>query len=368
MPLSLDGTTGISASGNITAAFLFGNGSQLSGVDATQIVSGTSNVRVVSSGGNVTAGIGGTSNVMVIATTGVFVTGVASASGNITGANILTAGLISATGNITGGNVLGGANVNATTHTGTTVSVTGNITGGNILTGGLISATSTVTSAANVIGGNITTAGIVTATGNVVSGANLVLASNIIDTGALEIITGSNGNITLSPNGSGVIVANKDIRNGQANGVGNIGTTGAVFNTVFAKATSAQYADVAEKYVADRVYPAGTVLEIGGAAEVQETTTYASTRIAGVVSTNPALIMNSGERDTNAVEVALLGRVPCRVTGTIQRGDLITSSDRPGVATALRPGDYRPGCVIGKALEAHATASDGLIEVLVGRL
>ena len=65
----------------------------------------------------------------------------------------MTGGLISATGNITGGNVLGGANVNATTHTGTTVSVTANITGGNILTGGLISATG------NITGGNLTIAG-----------------------------------------------------------------------------------------------------------------------------------------------------------------------------------------------------------------
>jgi hypothetical protein len=291
----------ISATGNITGSYILGNGSQLTGIDATSIQSGTSNVRVVSSGGNVAAGIGGTSNVLVIASTGTFVTGIESVTGNITGANLNTAGVVSATGNVT-------------------------------------------------------------------TGANLVLASNIIDTGALEIITSSNGNITLSPNGSGLIVANKDIRNGQANGVGNIGTTGAVFNTIFAKATSAQYADVAEKYVADRVYPAGTVLEIGGAAEVEETTTYASTRIAGVVSTNPALIMNSGEQDTNAVEVALLGRVPCRVTGTIRRGDLMTSSDRPGVATALSSEDYKPGCVIGKALQGHAGDAEGVIEILVGRL
>lgn len=327
MPLSLDGTTGISASGNITAAFLFGNGSQLSGVDVTQITSGTSNVRVVSSGGNVTAGIGGTSNVLVIATTGVFVTGVASASGNIQGANLLTGGLISATGNITGGNVLGGANVNATTHTGTTVSVTGAVT------------------AASVVGG------VMTGTSVSVSGA--------VTGGA---ITGSSLNITTGTANVG------SITNANANGVGNIGNSTVYFNTVFAKATSAQYADVAEKYVADRVYPAGTVLEIGGAAEVQETTTYASTRIAGVVSTNPALIMNSGEQDTNAVEVALLGRVPCRVTGTIRRGDLMTSSDRPGVATALAVQDYQPGAVIGKALEGHLGDHEGMIEILVGRL
>lgn len=84
-----------------------------------------------------------------------------SVSGNVTGGNVLTAGLISATGNVTGGNILGGANVNATTHTGTTVSVTGNIDGGNLRTAGLVSATG------NVTGGNVLTAGLISATGNI---------------------------------------------------------------------------------------------------------------------------------------------------------------------------------------------------------
>jgi hypothetical protein len=117
----------ISATGNITGSYILGNGSQLTGIDATSIQNGTSNVRVVSSGGNVVVGVGGTSNVVVVASTGEYVTGVLSASGNVTGGNLVTGGLISATGNITGGNILGGANVNATTHTGTTVSVTANI-------------------------------------------------------------------------------------------------------------------------------------------------------------------------------------------------------------------------------------------------
>jgi hypothetical protein len=81
----------ISATGNITGAYILGNGSQLTGVDATQIINGTSNAKVVSSGGNIAVGIGGTSNVAVFATTGLFVTGAVSASGNITGLNINSA-------------------------------------------------------------------------------------------------------------------------------------------------------------------------------------------------------------------------------------------------------------------------------------
>ena len=126
----------ISATGNITGNYFLGNGSQLTGIDATSIQNGTSNVRVVSSGGNVAIGVGGTSNVAVYATTGEYVTG-----------------LISATGNITGGNILGGANVNATTHTGTTVSVTGNITGGNASIIGTTASTSKTTGALTVAGG-----------------------------------------------------------------------------------------------------------------------------------------------------------------------------------------------------------------------
>ena len=272
-------------------------------------------------------------------TNAVSTTGTVSATGNIQGSNLLTGGLISATGNVTSGNL------STTLVTATTLSATGNVQGGNLRTAGLISAT-----------GSITTAGDISITGNIVDGA------------ALTVTTSSNGNITLNPNGSGVVVFNKDLRNGQANGVGNIGTTGGFFNTVFAKATSAQYADVAEKYVADQSYPAGTVLEIGGSAEVRATTVYATTGIAGVVSSHPALIMNSGEVSENAVEVALLGRVPCRVTGTIRRGDLLVASSTSGVATALDPTQYQPGSVIGKALADYNDITEGMIEVLVGRL
>jgi len=115
----------VSGTGNITAGYFFGNGSQLTGVAGTY------------------------GNANVAANLAAFGSNPLSTTGNITGGNLLTGGLISATGNITGGNILGGANVNATTHTGTTVSVTGNITGGNLaITGN----TATVTSANYSIG------------------------------------------------------------------------------------------------------------------------------------------------------------------------------------------------------------------------
>jgi hypothetical protein len=89
--------------------------------------------------------------------------------------------------------------VTGATTLSSTLGVTGNVTGGNVLTGGLISATS------NVTGGNILTGGLLSATGNV-SGGNLIVTGNIVDTAALSILSGANGNITVSPNGTGVVI------------------------------------------------------------------------------------------------------------------------------------------------------------------
>jgi hypothetical protein len=108
---------------------------------------------VVSSTGNVTGG-----NIITAA----LVQGLTvSATGNVQGGNLRTAGLISATGNITGGNILGGANVNATTHTGTTASLSGNITGGNVLSSAVVSAVgnATILSGTAVPAGGTTGAG-----------------------------------------------------------------------------------------------------------------------------------------------------------------------------------------------------------------
>jgi hypothetical protein len=159
------------------------------------------------------------------------------------------------------------------------------------------------------------------------------------------------------------------ILNSGANGVGNIGTSTTFFNTVFAKATSAQYADLAEKYTADANYPPGTVVEFGGTNEVTITTVSHSVQAAGIVSTNPSYLMNSGLVGQNAIEVALVGRVPCQVVGTIVKGDRLVSSGLfPGVATVLDMSQYQPGCIIGKALEDYQSTEVGTIEVAVGRL
>jgi hypothetical protein len=209
--------------------------------------------------------------------------------------------------------------------------------------------------------------GNISATGNI-TGGNLILSGAIEDSAQLDIkTTASNGNIVLTPNGTGVIVAAKDIVNGQANGVGNIGSATTFFNTVFAKATSAQYADLAESYLADDVYVPGTVIDFGGNKEVTVSSTSHSTRVAGVVSTKPAYQMNSGLQGENVAVVALTGRVPCQVVGHISKGDRLVTSDIPGVATILDMNKYEPGSIIGKSLEDYSSANVGTITIVVGR-
>ena len=235
-----------------------------------------------------------------------------------------------------------------------------------IASGGNIRSNIAGSTVQTISSGLVEITGAVSATGNV-SGGNLNITGNIVDAGALSIITSSNGNITLAPNGTGVIVVNTDIRNGQANAVGNIGSSTGYFNTVFAKATSAQYADLAEMYVADDNYSPGTVVEFGGSAEITIASTDHSTRVAGVISTNPSYLMNATQTGDNVLAVALTGRVPCMVTGTIAKGDRLVASAIPGVATRLDPNKYEPACIIGKSLEDHSSAGIGRIEIAIGR-
>ena len=155
-----------------------------------------------------------------------------------------------------------------------------------------------------------------------------------------------------------------DVLNGQSDGTGNIGNSTVGFNTVHAKSTSAQYADVAERYTTDKTYEPGTVVVIGGDSEATECTKSNDHAVLGIISTDPAVKMN---QSIDGQDIALLGRVPCKVVGQVNRGDLLVTSATPGHAEA-RNGEYVPGSIIGKALEAKNTDDAGTIEVAVGRL
>ena len=348
----------VSATGNINANFFIGNGSQLSGLSASKIFNGTSEANIGASGGNANITIGGTSNVVVVATTGALVTGIVSASGNVTGGNINTAGqLVStiATGTaplaITSTTIVPNlyvARANVSDYDVVTTATTGTYYLGlwSAVTGNLTNSANTAFSVNAATGALQST--IMSATGNI-TGANLII----------------NGTAAA---GSGVLIVSGNIQTSTANATANIGNASNYFNRLFAQSTTALYADLAEVYRSDAQYPPGTVLVFGGSQEVTMSTVGHDNKIAGIVSTHPAHVMNSGLQSEFTVEVGLIGRVPCRVIGPIEAGDRVVSSNRAGVAERLDMSKYQPGVIIGKALESYSSTDVGTIEVVVGRL
>ena len=128
----------------------------------------------------------------------------------------------------------------------------------------------------------------------------------------------------------------------------------------------ATFADLAEWYAADAEYEAGTVVVFGGDEEITITNVKGDHRIAGVVSTDPAYLMNAGIECEHKTALALQGRVPCKVIGKVAKGDMLVTSAIPGYAIVNNtPG---VGTVIGKAVGVKETPDHGTVEVLVGRV
>jgi hypothetical protein len=200
----------------------------------------------------------------------------------------------------------------------------------------------------------------------------------IVNTGAAQIqelasgdnlnLTGSSISAVASITASGQITVNSGanvtaIANGASSGVGNIGASGAGFNTVFAKSTSAQYADLAENYSADTEYQPGTVVVFGGSSEITISNISHDTRVAGVISTQPAYLMNAG---SDGLPVALTGRVPCQVQGPVAKGDRLVNISA-GIAGRFDPALGELGCVLGKSLQDITNDQVVLIEIAVGK-
>ena len=154
------------------------------------------------------------------------------------------------------------------------------------------------------------------------------------------------------------------IVNGAGNAVGNIGSSSTYFNQVFAQATTALYADLAEVYSADAEYAPGTVVSFGGDQEVTKSTTPGDTRVAGVISENPSYLMNSGLQAEHRAAVALTGRVPTLVIGPVAKGDMMVSAGNGWAQACVTPA---MGTVIGKAL-TNFNGDSGIIEIVVGRM
>ena len=208
-------------------------------------------------------------------------------------------------------------------------------------------------------GTNLSVGGDATITGNLTVNGNMTFADQATDNMTI------NGGLSFGANGrleSGFLPDN--------NGTLSLGSNSLRFNTVFATvfngtATQAQYADLAENYLGDAAYEPGTVLVFGGEAEVTTTNTKADHRVAGVVTTNPAHLMNADLEGEHVIGVALTGRVPCKVIGKVQKGDLLIASAVEGYA--MVDNDPKPGRIIGKALENKQDANKGVVEIVVGR-
>jgi len=284
--LTPNGTGQVVTSGNITAAYFHGNGSQLTGIDATGIQNGTSNVRIPVADGNIELNVDGalTANVTdtgLVMTLGnldlgnVIATGTSVVTGNITGGNLNTGGVVAATGNVAGGNLTSAGVVEVTGNviggnlrSAGLVLVTGNVTGGNLTTGGVVAATG------NVSGGNLTTAGAAAVTGNItagnVDGGNLVQATYFTGTlidGTSNITVTNNGNVTLVAEGNASMAITDTGANivgtVNANGVATLGSVVTAQVTGAASGNLTLTAGSADDYV--EIRPTGTgQVHVGG--------------------------------------------------------------------------------------------------------
>jgi len=353
------------------------------------LANGTSNVSIPTVNSNINLTAAGNTT-MTVTGTGANITGTANISGNANVGNIGGTGAVfttlggtlttAAQPNITSVGTLTSLGVNGTVtavaFTANTGVFTGNGNGLSSLVGANV--TGTVANATYALSaGSATTAGTVTTnaqpnitsvgtltslavTGNItngnITGGNLVSANYFTGT----LTTAAQPNITSVGNLTGLTLSNAAIISVGSNT--NVGTFTGNFSLSAGSRLNATYADLAEYYEADNEYEPGTVLEFGGHKEVTLAESL-TPRVAGVVSTNPAYVMNSTCEGEHIVAIALQGRVPCKVRGPIRKGDMLVSAGggfaRPSTIPLM-------GTVIGKSLENFE--GEGIIEVAVGRL
>jgi hypothetical protein len=325
------------------------------------------NVKSDISGGNLTiqANVGGTTfNVaQALGASGTF----AVSNAATVGTTLTVTGNVVATGNVAGGNIIATSRLQ-----GATVSVTGNVDSGNLRSAGLLSVAGNVTAAANVAGtyfiGN----------GSQLTGLSLGVSVTKFVNGTTEGNIGvTGGNINFNVGGvanvvvidtstvyANVVSVNSIAKIGS-NAVGNIGSSSNYFNRVFAQASTALYADVAERFEADEYIAPGTVVELGGNKEITRSLEELSENIFGVISTNAAYLMNGGAGDDlTHPPVAMTGRVPVNVVGYVKKGDRLVSAGS-GMARAAVPGEATAFNVLGRALVAKTTPEPGTIEAIV---
>jgi hypothetical protein len=223
-------------------------------------------------------------------------------------------------------------------------------------------------STAGTSGGDTT----VTVVGNILDATGITVKATTITTGAAATAGTLTGNWTLGTSsnltlGSGTIDATGGNMKQKQLNAGSETTSGTItgyWSLSGASRLTATYADLAEYYEGDKEYAPGTVVVFGGEKEVTTTGQMNDTRVAGVVTTNPAYIMNQ-EQTGIKVCIALAGRVPCWVVGRVKKGDLLTTATTWGCA--VKANNPTLGAIIGKALEDKDSGEAGIIQIAVGR-
>ena len=183
-------------------------------------------------------------------------------------------------------------------------------------------------------------------------------------TGALQITGGisvATGNLYIGGSGGTAIVHTGHILP-SSNLTANLGSSTAWYNTFYGVSTQAQYADLAENYVADDNYEIGTVVVFGGDAEITVTNEFADHRVAGVISANPAYLMNAA---VSGLPVALRGRVLVRVSGPVAKGDLLVTSTTPGYARSVGSDTGFGVRIFAKSLEVNTNNGTNIIEAVI---
>jgi hypothetical protein len=177
----------------------------------------------------------------------------------------------------------------------------------------------------------------------------------------LSVIT-ANSEVQIANQTSNANIAFRVNIGGTATTVMTInGSTG----TISGNQINANYADVAERFAADEIYEAGTVVELGGSAEITRSVEELSEKVFGVISTQAAYLMNSNAgTDLTHPPIAMTGRVPVKVVGSISKGDRLVAAGN-GLARAAHPGEATAFNVIGRALEAKTDTGAGVVEAIV---
>lgn len=292
--------------------------------------------------------------------------------GAVTVTGNLSAGNISTTGSISGN----AASFNFLTVTSNATIANANVTTGNI---GTLN-TTTITTGANTTAGSIT--GTWTANGGlagntlIVTNGNIVAVTGILtdnyyyangspfnpsgtynNANVFDYLTGANAVTQFSGN-----IAPTKVTTATISGGGNVE---GIWTLAASARWQATYADLGERFEADAIYDAGTVVELGGDKEITAVKNELSDEVFGVISSTAGYLMNAMAGDDNThPAVAVGGRVPVKVIGKVNKGQRLVSAGK-GIARAAKQGEATAFNVVGRALEHKADENIGTVEAVV---